>query len=314
MGRMHALLLASRGAKVIVSDLGTDLTGNGRSSTPAQDVVETIRAAGGDAVAYTEDLTTEHGARGAVRAAIDTFKRIDVIVHNAGFTLGERGFESETLDRLDKQLAVNTRAAFCLLREAWPSMCAQGHGRIVLVASAALHGIAGSIPYSIAKSSYVGLVRALASEGAPQGIKVNGLEPSAATRMSASMAESDFRTWFLKNLPLEPVSSVVACLAHDDCPVSGEFIISTGDRVARTVLVDTEGQRRAELTPEVVRDLLPAVLADERYLYPKDGSEAVQLMTRVLGYEGGIGKLAGAGQEAAENIGSTMENRSGTRI
>jgi NAD(P)-dependent dehydrogenase (short-subunit alcohol dehydrogenase family) len=201
MGREHALLFARRGAKVVVSDAGVDLFGAGQDAGPAQETVELIREASGEAVAYTGDLATEAGARGAVRAAVEAYGGLDTLVHNAGFTLGGMAFENDSLERLEKQLSINTRAAFALANEAWPILQAQGRGRVVLVASTALYGLPGSLPYSTAKASYVGLARGLAGEGEPHGIKVNLVSPSGASRMADNMAESEFKTWFLPRRP-----------------------------------------------------------------------------------------------------------------
>jgi len=177
IGRSHALLLAARGAQVVVSDAGTELFGTGADPGPAHEVVEAIHAAGGQAIAYLGDISTEHGARGAVRATLHAFDRIDAIVHNAGFTLGGMAFENETLERLDSLLAINTRAAYALAQEAWPSMQEQEYGRIVFTSSSALHGLPRSIPYSVAKASFIGLTRGLAAEGATHGIRINAVSP-----------------------------------------------------------------------------------------------------------------------------------------
>lgn len=303
MGRAHALLFAGRGAKVVVSDRGTDLFGRGTNTSPAEETVDAIRKAGGEAVGHTADLGSEDGARGAVRATLRAYDRIDVLVHNAGFTLGRMPFEQERLERLEMQLAVNTRAAYCLIQEAWSTMIKQKYGRIVLAASAAIHGIAGSIPYSIAKASYIGLTRGLATEGAPHGIKINAIEPAGATRMSESMGESEFRTWFLKTMKPELVSAVAAFLGHEECPVSGEFLIAAGGRVARTVFADTEGYVNPDLTMEDVRLHLPEVLADRRYLYPKDGLEATESMATTLGFRlhQPLSDVSGGAQEGGES-------------
>lgn len=299
MGQAHAVLLAARGAKVVVSDRGTDLFGQGGNASPAEKVVADIRKAGGEAIEYVADLSTEEGARGAVRAAVSAYGRLDVLVHNAGFTSGGMAFEHERLDRLDLQLAVNTRAAYCLIQEAWPLMIKQGYGRIILAASAAIHGIAGSIPYSAAKASYIGLVRGLATEGAPHGIKVNAIEPAGATRMSESMVESDFRTWFLRTMKPELVSAVVGFLGHEECAVSGEFLIAAGGRVARTVFADTVGYTNPALTMEDVKSHVHEVLEDRRYLFPKDGVEATALMATTLGFESGKALNIAGGAQAS---------------
>ena len=285
MGRAHALLLASRGARVVVSDVGTDLYGSGADATPAHETVAAIRSAGGEAIAYLADLSSEEGARGAVRASLDAYGRIDVLVHNAGFTLGGMPFEKESLQRLDKLLAINTRAAYCLVQEAWPVMQKQKYGRVVIAASTAIYGMAGSIPYSTAKASYIGFTRGLAAEGAAHGIKVNAIEPAGATRMAENLAESDFRDWFLKTMRPELVSPLVAVLGHEDCAVTGEFFVVGGGRVARTVMVETHGYVNRESTVEDIRDHLPEVMADSRHYYPGVGESVVKYSALALGYD-----------------------------
>ncbi len=120
-------------------------------------------------------------------------------------------------ERLDKLLAINTRAAYALAQEAWPTMQRQQHGRIVLAASAAIYGLAGSIPYSTAKASYIGLTRGLAREGEAFGITVNLIEPAGATRMAENMAHSEVRDWVLATMRPELVSPLVVALCHASC-------------------------------------------------------------------------------------------------
>jgi len=285
MGRAHALLFAARGAKVLVSDVGTDLFGGGASAAPAQETVAAIRAAGGEARAYLGDLAEEQESRGAVREALDAWGRIDVLVHNAGFTLGGMPFERESLERLDKLLAINTRAAYALVQEAWPAMQKQKYGRVVMAASNAIYGMAGSIPYSTAKASYIGFTRGLAAEGLAHGIKVNAVEPMGATRMADNMAESDFRSWFLKTMKSELVSPLVAMLGHEDCPVSGEFFVVGGGRIARTLLSETHGVVRPDLTIEGALACLPEVMADERVYVVNAGDPVVKYAAQALGFD-----------------------------
>src|SRR5579871_6557734 len=122
MGRTHAEMLAQRGARLVVSDAGTNVAGDGSDGSAAEATVGAIRDRGGIAVPHVEDLATEQGARGAVRTALDSFGRIDAVIHNAGFTLGSMPFEREQIERLDKLLAINIRAAFVIVQEAWPAM------------------------------------------------------------------------------------------------------------------------------------------------------------------------------------------------
>jgi NAD(P)-dependent dehydrogenase (short-subunit alcohol dehydrogenase family) len=285
MGRAHARLLAERGAKVVVSDVGVDLFGAGTDPEPANETVALIRKAGGEAIPYLADLTDERHARGAVRAALDTWGRIDALIHNAGFTLGGMPFERESVGRLDKLLAINTRAAYCLVQEAWPVMQKQRYGRVVIAASSAIYGMAGSIPYSTAKSSYIGFTRGLAAEGAAHGIKVNAVEPQGATRMAENMQDSPFRDWFLRTMKPDLVSPVVALLAHEECPVSGEFLVVGGGRVARTLLAETQGYINPHLTVEDVRDHLSEVMTDPHVHYVNPGEPVIKHGALALGFD-----------------------------
>jgi len=283
MGRAHAVDLAGRGASVVVADAGVDLFGGGSDPGPANEVAEAIRAAEGDAVAYVADLSTEDGARGAVRAATAAFGRLDIVVHNAGFTLGGRAFGDESLDRLEQLLAVNTRAAYAMALEAWPHLQAQRYGRIVLSSSTAVYGMATSVPYATAKSSYVGLVRSLAAAGRTDGITVNAIAPSAATRMSENLAPSPFRDWFLRTMRPDQVTPVVVALAHEDCPVTGELFVVGGGRVARTVLAETAGYVNPDLQAEDVRDQLGRLMADGDLSFPADTAASLRLTAAALG-------------------------------
>jgi NAD(P)-dependent dehydrogenase (short-subunit alcohol dehydrogenase family) len=285
MGREHALLLARRGAAVVVSDAGVDLFGSGLDEAPANTVRDEIKAEGGDAIAYTGDLTSEDAARGAVRAAIDEFGRIDILVHNAGFTLGGRAFGDDTLDRLDKQLAINPRAAFALVNEAWPHFAGQRHGRVVLTASTAVYGIPTSVPYSTAKAAYIGLTRALAAAGAPLGITVNALAPAGATRMAENLDESEFRTWFLATMRPELVAPLVAVLSHDDCTATGELFTVGGGRVARTVLAETSGYVNPAITPEDLLAHFDEIMAEPLVFQPRDTADASAINANVLGHQ-----------------------------
>ena len=285
IGRQHALLLARLGARILVADAGTDLFGRGGDPGPAESVAEEISAAGGVGVAYTSDLSTEEGARGAIEAARARWGRIDAVVHNAGFTLGGRNFADDSLDRLDALLSINTRAAFALASQAWPIMLDQNYGRMVFTSSSALHGLPRSIAYSTAKASLVGLTRGLAAEGAAAGIKVNCVEPVGATRMAENLADSEFRTWFLDRMRSELVSPLVAVLASDLCPVSGELLVAGGGRYARTIFGETPGWISANPSPDSVLEHLPTITDDSHIEVITDGVKASAYHAELLGFE-----------------------------
>lgn len=286
MGLEHARLFASLGASVVVADAGVDLFGSGSDDAVADAAARELSDAGWSAVAYSADLSSEDGARGAVRQAVQRFGRIDAVVHNAGFTLGSMPMQGECSERLDKQLAINTRAAFLLAQEAWPHFLAQGGGRIVLIGSTAMYGIAASTPYSTAKASYIGLCRALAGEGEGHGIHVNLVAPSGASRMAANMPESAFRTWFLDALRPELVSPVVAWLAHHESSITGEIFVTGGGRISRVVLTETPGRMMTGTGIEAARDALLATLSDNGRLSIHRFADSMKLLTDDLGFTG----------------------------
>lgn len=296
MGRSYCLAYAERGAKVVVADAGVRMLGTGGDPGPATQVVEAITSAGGEALAYTANLETQDAARGAVRAALEAYGRIDVVVHNAGITLGGVPFESEQLDRMDKLAAINIRAAYAICLEAWPHLVAQHYGRVVIVSSTAVYGMALSVPYCTAKAAHIGLVRSLALGGAPHGITVNALGPSAATRMSENLTDSPFRTWFLEAMRPELVSPAVLALTHESCAGTGEFFVVGGGRLARLALAETAGYLNTAMTPEDAAAHLPEVLADDRYSFPRDTSASLLITAAALGVDlESLGSLSDAG-------------------
>jgi NAD(P)-dependent dehydrogenase (short-subunit alcohol dehydrogenase family) len=284
MGRVHAETFAARGAKVVVSDVGTAITGSGADAEVAREAAEAIRAGGGDAIAYTADLADEKGARGAVKCALDAYGRLDVLVHNAGITLGSMPCERESLDRLEKLHAINTRAAYALLCEAWPAMQRRKYGRIVLIGSTAMYGIPLNLPYSTAKASYIGMMRSLAGEGVPFDIKVNLIGPSGNSRMPASMPDSQFRRWFFRTMHPELVSAAVVLLGHEECPASGEMFAVAGGRVARILLCETKGYIKRGLTAEDVRDNMHEIMSTKEMSPIKDYEESAAILMNALGF------------------------------
>jgi NAD(P)-dependent dehydrogenase (short-subunit alcohol dehydrogenase family) len=286
MGKAHAELFVRLGANVVVADAGVDLYGDGSDASIAAAVAVELGERGGSTCAYSADLATEDGARGAVRFALDKFGQIDAVVHNAGFTLGTMPMESESSERLDKQIAINTRAGFLIAQEAWPHFLAAGSGRIVIAGSTAMYGIGGSTPYSTAKASYIGLCRALAAEGAPSGINVNLIGPSGATRMPENMPDSAFKSWFLETLRPELVSPVVAWLCHRQCATSGEIFVTGGGRIARMILVETPGEIMSGSALENAREAIAGVLLDDRRIPITTFTDSMKLMTESLGFKG----------------------------
>jgi NAD(P)-dependent dehydrogenase (short-subunit alcohol dehydrogenase family) len=253
IGRAHALLLAERGARVVVNDLGSANSGDGSDPGPAERVAATIRAAGGDAVADASDIASAEGAARLVSRALDAYGGVDVLVNNAGiFTPGT--FPALTLAELRHYFDVHVGGTFNVTRECWPHMAEAGYGRIVMTTS---HGILGSralIAYGTAKGGVFALARALAVTGQDLGITVNSMAPIAATRLAGGNDDGTSGEGVLDGSAPTLVSPLVMLLCHESCTVSGETFLSGGRRHARLFVAETEGyvHPEAEVTPEVV--------------------------------------------------------------
>ncbi len=254
LGRAYALLLASRGAKVVVNDPGGSLTGDGTDGGPAREVVAEIAAAGGDAVACTESVATPEGGSAIVESAMDAYGRLDVLVHNAGIV--RRGSLKEmSHEDFDIVLDVHLRGAFHVVRPAFPVMCEAGYGRVVLTSSiGGLYGNHDVTNYAAAKAGIIGLSNVVALEGEANGVKSNVIVPGAVTRMAAGLDTSAYP-------PMDPelVSPAVGWLAHESCSITGEILVAIAGRIARVVVAETPGVYRPSWTIEQVGEHLDAI-------------------------------------------------------
>jgi NAD(P)-dependent dehydrogenase (short-subunit alcohol dehydrogenase family) len=270
LGREHALLLAARGAKVVVNDLGGAVDGTGGSAGPAERTAKEIEGLGGVAVADSSTVATPEGGQAIVDTALEAFGRVDVVINNAGI-LRDKAFHNLTPELLDPVLDVHLKGAFHVTRPAWVRMREAGYGRVLLTASnAGILGNFGQSNYGAAKMGLVGLARVLAQEGARYGIKANVLAPIARTRMTEELLG-----------PLAPkldprlVAPVAAWLVHEDCPVTGEIYSVGGGRVARFFVGLTEGYVNPELTLEDVRDHFDLVRDETGYTVPVGVAEEI---------------------------------------
>jgi NAD(P)-dependent dehydrogenase (short-subunit alcohol dehydrogenase family) len=273
LGRQHALLLASRGARVVVNDLGGSVRGEGADKGPAQKVVDEITGAGGEAVADGSSVATPEGGETLVQTAIDNFGRIDIVVNNAGI-LRDKTFHNMTPDLLEPVLDVHLKGAFYVTRPAWLKMREQGYGRVVNTSSnSGILGNFGQSNYGAAKMGLVGFTRVLAAEGAKYNIKVNAIAPLARTRMTEDLLGDA-----ASKLDPELVAPVVAWLAHEDVPVSGEVYSVGGGRVSRFFIGMTEGFYDSKLTVEAVRDHFDQIRDPEGYTIPAGPADELKAL------------------------------------
>ena len=263
LGREHALLLAARGARVVVNDVGGSPAGDGTDDGPATRTVREIEELGGVAVRDTSSVATPEGGAAIVGTAMETFGRIDIVVNNAGI-LRDKAFHNMTPDLLDPVLDVHLKGSFWVTRPAWVHMREQGYGRIVATSSSSgILGNFGQSNYGAAKMGVLGLTRVLAVEGARHNIRVNAIAPIARTRLTEPLLGP-----FAERLDPRLVAPVVAWLCHEDCPVSGEVFAVGGGRVSRFFTGLTTGYFDPELTVEAVRDNFDTVRAEEGYTTP----------------------------------------------
>ena len=277
LGRQHALLLAARGALVVVNDLGGAVDGTGADVGAAQLVVDEIKAAGGEAVADSNSVATPEGGAAVVQTAIDTFSRVDIVINNAGI-LRDKSFANMSSELLDPVLDVHLRGAFHVTQPAWQHMREQNYGRIVSTSSSSgLFGNFGQANYGAAKMGIVGFTRVLSVEGAKYGITANAIAPLALTRMTEALLGP-----MGEKVAPERVSPLVAYLAHESCTATGRVFSVGGGRIAEVFIGETQGFQSAELTPEVVAENWDAITDREGYVVPANSSEETALYASAL--------------------------------
>ena len=269
LGRQHALLLASRGALVVINDLGGAIDGSGSDKGAAEHVVDEIKAAGGEAVADTNSVATPEGGAAIVQTALDAYGKVDVVINNAGI-LRDKSFHNMTPDLLNPVIDVHLKGAFYVTQPAWVVMREQGYGRIISTSSAAgVFGNFGQTNYGAAKMGLVGFTRVLAAEGAKYNIKANAIAPLALTRMTENLMGGAFGDKLAPGL----VSPLVAFLAHEDCPVSGQLFSVGGGRVAHVFIAETQGYFKEDLALEDVRDNWETIIDRDGFGVPGNLAE-----------------------------------------
>ncbi|OBI52688.1 short-chain dehydrogenase [Mycobacterium sp. E796] len=283
LGRQYALLLASRGARVVVNDTGGSVTGDGSNGEAAQTVVDEIRERGGDAVADAHSVTSPEGGQAIIDTALRAWGRVDIVINNAGI-VGDAPFADMTADRLEPLIDVHLKGAFHVTRPAWNIMRERRYGRILNTCSAAgMLGAERMSNYGAAKTGLIGFTRVLAAEGAAHDIKVNAIAPIAYTRMLAREVEhaagqqddqaaqavlNDLVSQYLQKLDPALVAPVAAFLVHRECPVSGEIYTVGAGHVARFFIGRTRGFYRPGLSVEDVRDHLAEIRDEAGYTVP----------------------------------------------
>ena len=263
LGRAYALLLAQRGAKVVVNDLGVSMSGDATAEGPADEVVREIRALGGEAVASTDSVATPDGAKAIMQCALGAFGRVDILIHSAG-NVRRAPLRDMSYDDFENVLSVHLRGGFHVVREAFPLMCDQGYGRIILTSSInGLYGKSDNVNYAVAKAGLIGLSHTAAIEGAAHGVLSNVIVPAAVTRMSDGIDTSQFP-------PMDPdqVAPVVGWLSHESCSANGEVYVAMGGRMARAYVAESRGVYHPEWSVEQVAAEIEAIREGDQVVFP----------------------------------------------
>ncbi len=256
LGRAYALLLAARGAKVLVNDRGGDMSGVGTDIGVAQAVVDEISGAGGDAEANGDTVATTAGANAIAAQALDRWGKVDILINNAGLVVTSTSLAGVSDEDYDTDMGVAAGGTFRLCRAVWAHMIDRDYGRIVNVSSGSLFGLGSGVPYPAAKGAVLGISRSLAAaaNNKDRNIKVNCIMPVAASRMSVMMGEETAQK-MERIFPPSAVAPVVGLLSHEHAPCNGETLAVGGGRFARVFFGITDGYRGSvDQTLEDVRD------------------------------------------------------------
>lgn len=282
LGRTYALELARRGAKVVVNDLGGARDGSGSSAGPADQVVQEIRAMGGEAVASYDSVATPEGGQAIISKAIEAFGRVDILINNAGILRDKTLLKMEPAE-WNAVLSVHLDGAYNVSRPAFVKMREQGYGRIVLTSSAAgLYGNFGQSNYSAAKMALVGFMNAVKLEGEKHNIKVNTIAPLATTRLTEDILPPDL----IDKLKPEFVTPMVVYLCSEQCPVTGGVYNAGAGYFSRVEVVTGRavavGDSQRVPTPEEVQRNMKRVQSLDRATWSHDATAALTDMMNAL--------------------------------
>ena len=237
LGREHAMLLAERGAKVVVNDTGAGVDGRGTDPSVAERVASEIRARGGQALASHDDIADPAAARRLVESAVSAFGRLDIRVNNAGI-LRDRSFAKLELVDFEAVVRVHLMGTVNVSHAAWPLLNQQKYGRIVVTTSVAgSNGNFGQTHYGAAKMAVLGFMNCLALEGRKNGVLVNAISPAATTRMTEPLLPPEVAA----HLGTRLVAPAVAWLCSEQCQATGQIILASAGGFSRMQFFETQG-------------------------------------------------------------------------
>jgi NAD(P)-dependent dehydrogenase (short-subunit alcohol dehydrogenase family) len=242
LGREHALLLAREGAAVVVNDLGGDRSGAGGGHSMADEVVEEIKKAGGEAVASYDNVATVEGGQNILATALKAFEQVDILINNAGI-LRDKTFAKLEEQDFDSVIAVHLRGTYCVTRPVFQHMKERGEGGVIVNTSSTsgLIGNFGQTNYGAAKAGIAGLTRCLALEGKKYNIRVWGLAPVALTRMTDDLPGMSAEQIRERMEPVNVSPAVLYMVSGLSKDRTGQFLFAGGGRVAEVKVVMAAG-------------------------------------------------------------------------
>lgn len=259
LGKAYALLLAARGAKVVVNDLGGSFDGEGSDVAPAQQVVDEIKATGGEAIANYDSVAEWESAQKIIQTAVDSFGRIDILINNAGI-LRDKSLLKMEMEDYRKIMGVHLDGTFFCTKAAFAFMKDQTYGRIVSTASAAgLYGNFGQVNYGAAKMGIAGMMNSVAQEGTRYNIKANTIVPTAGTRLTFTVMPEDV----IGKVKPEYVAPFVAWLCSEKCEETAKMFSAGGGYFSRAAVVEGPGvvfDTRKEITVEMIVEKLDQIM------------------------------------------------------
>lgn len=287
LGRAYAKLLAARGARVVVNDIGTRKLADGSSASSAELTAQEIRDQGGQAIADTSSVATREGGQAIADLAMAQYGRIDILVNNAG-NISLVSFNKLDLADADPIFDVHTRGAFYVTQPCYRQMVKQQYGRIIFTTSGvALFGNGGIAPYAAAKGGVFGLLQVLKLEGARHGIKVNAVAPMAATPLTEDAEMPQYHQVSEEMSVPELVAPVVGYFASRECAYTGETWSAGSGSVARLFVGRSPGLfkhpvTQGQLTVEDVADNIERIRSEKNYTTPESWPDEWALVVDLL--------------------------------
>ena len=280
LGKTYAMELGRRGASVVVNDLGGAADGSGKGHSMADQTVNEIKAAGGQAVANYDSVATPAGGEAIIKTALDSFGRVDIVINNAGI-LRDKSFAKLEPQDLEIVLDVHLKGAFYVSQPAFKAMKEQNYGRFLFTASAAgIFGNFGQTNYGAAKMGLVGLSNVLAVEGAKNNIKSNVIAPIAKTRLTENLLGP-----MASNLEPNTVTPLACYLVSEACELTHEVFSVGGGRFARVFVGLAPGWfagKGKAVSLEDVRDHLGQIMDEKGYIVPKSIGDEMRVIAKDL--------------------------------